>query len=217
MKPREKMERNGIGVLSYADLLALVLRTGSQKSDVFATAAYIAERYPLSVLKNCTAVDLHSFPGLNAAKAASVLAAVELGQRISNEDSHHSIESPEDCLSYLLDIRKLQKEHFVVLYLNSRSQLIHKEVISIGTINASIVHPREVFEPAVRCAATTIIVAHNHPSGTVEPSDADIAVTRRLSQAGEIMGISMLDHVIVSQSKWFSFRKKGMIKERYRL
>jgi DNA repair protein RadC len=122
-----------------------------------------------------------------------------------------SIRSPSDVANAVAKIRKSRKENFVILCLNARNQVIRKETISIGSLNASIVHPREVFQPAIRESAASIVLAHNHPSGDTNPSDDDIELTRRLVRAGEILGIEVLDHVIVSEKKHLSMKEKGLL------
>ena len=117
-----------------------------------------------------------------------------------------TINSDKDAVAQLQELRTAKKEHFVVLYLNARNQLIHKETISIGTLNASLVHPREVFKPAIDCLAASIIVAHNHPSGETEPSEADVMLTGRLVDAGRILGIEVADHLIITNKDFLSIK-----------
>ena len=145
--------------------------------------------------------------GLGPAKACTLVAAFELARRALRRElgTRPVLSAPTDTLPFLADIREEQREHFLCLYLNARNQLIHKEVISIGSLSASIVHPREVFRSAIACAAASIILAHNHPVGALNPSEQDIETTQRLRQAGEIMGITVLDHIIFNRTGYFSF------------
>ena len=121
----------------------------------------------------------------------------------------------KDAVAQLSDMRDLKKEHFVVLYLNAKNQLVYKETISMGTLNANLVHPREVFEPALKYSAAQIIVAHNHPSGDPKPSEDDLEVTKRLTEAGKMMGIEVMDHVIVSKNSYFQLPKKKKYYDEY--
>lgn len=127
------------------------------------------------------------------------------------EDSRPCIQGPRDVLAQVDDIRRRHKEHFVGLYLNCRNQVLHKELISLGTVNASLVHPREVFEPAIRLSAVAVILSHNHPTGESQPSDEDVALTRRLAQAGTLLGIDVLDHLVVTKLGYLSMRDARLL------
>lgn len=155
---------------------------------------------------------LKALRGLGPAKACAIKASHELSKRVLSVDVDvlPTVRSPSDVANAAADIRKSKRENFVILCLNARNQVIRKETISIGSLNASIVHPREVFEPAVRESAASIVLVHNHPSGDTRPSDDDIELTRRLVKAGEIMGIEVLDHVIVSEKKHLSMKEMGI-------
>lgn len=155
--------------------------------------------------------DLQGYNGLGPAKACEIVACFELGKRLLKDKKAELYLKPEDVFGQLKDIRDNKKEHFVILYLDTRNQEIKKEIISIGSLNASLVHPREVFEPAVRNTAAQIIIAHNHPSGDTNPSTEDIHISQRLVEAGKIMGIEVIDHVIVAKNSYFSFKEKGLI------
>ncbi len=133
------------------------------------------------------------------------------GQPNHKENGLASLDGPSLVWQFLHDLRDKPQEHFVALYLDARDRLIHRETVSIGTLTASLVHPREVFAPAVERRAAALIVAHNHPSGDPEPSPEDRQATRRLSQAGRILGIGLLDHVVVTRTGYFSFRGKGLL------
>ncbi|WP_245243548.1 RadC family protein, partial [Mesobacillus selenatarsenatis] len=139
---------------------------------------------------------------------------VEIGRRIANHtlDERYVIRSPEDGAKYLMnDMRFLTQEHFVCLYLNTKNQVIHRQTIFIGSLNASIVHPREVFKEAVRRSAASVICVHNHPSGDPTPSREDIEVTKRLAESGKIVGIELLDHLIIGENKYVSLKEKGYV------
>ena len=151
--------------------------------------------------------------GVGPSKSAQVIAAIELGKRLYKEKVEEEIfiNSSQDVLKEVSHIRENKKENFVVLYLDARNKLIYKETISIGTLNANLVHPREVFEPAVKNLAAQIILAHNHPSGDPEPSEDDLILAKRLVEAGKIMGIEVTDHIVIAKSGFVRFKEKGII------
>jgi len=156
-----------------------------------------------------TLEDLLKVKGLGKAKASQVLSVIELTKRFSIDAPE--ILSAEDVWKLCADIRDSKREHFVAFYLNTQNRLIERQIISIGTLNASLVHPHEVFEPAIRLSAASIIVAHNHPSGDTEPSLDDKEVTMRLVEAGKILGIDLADHLIVSKSTHVSFKQRRLL------
>ncbi|HWL11392.1 MAG TPA: DNA repair protein RadC, partial [Ureibacillus sp.] len=146
------------------------------------------------------------------AKAVQLLAAIELGRRLALKqvDSRFTIRSPQDAATYLMpEMSSLQQEHFVALFLNVKNQVLHKQTIFIGSLNSSIVHPREIYREAVKRSAASIICAHNHPSGNATPSPEDIEVTKRLQEAGYIIGIELIDHVIIGDHQYISLKEKG--------
>ncbi|OGS20814.1 MAG: hypothetical protein A3J83_07820 [Elusimicrobia bacterium RIFOXYA2_FULL_40_6] len=204
-KPREKLTRLGAQGLKDKELLALLLRTGYKGKNVAVLADEIIGKYPLIELLKLTFEELSALKGVGKSKAAGIIAGHELAKRSTDKTDKIIISKPQDVLIQLHDIRTKQKEHFVVLYLNARNELLHKEFISIGILNASIVHPREVFAPAIERLASSIIVAHNHPSGDTTPSEDDRKLTKRLIESGKLLGIEVLDHVIVSEREHFSF------------
>ena len=165
----------------------------------------------LLALSGQAAAELMRVPGVKGAKAARLLAAIELGRRMfarEDLDLPPCVRGPEDVVRMVRGIRRARKEHFVALFLNARHQVIKQETISIGTLNASLVHPREVFQPAVGESAAAVILVHNHPSGDPSASEEDIQLTGRLVQAGRIMGIEVLDHIIVSANSFLSLKTK---------
>lgn len=155
--------------------------------------------------------DLRVYPGLGPAKACEIIACFELGKRFLKDKQTRLYMKPSQVWEVLKDIRESKKEHFVIFYLDTKNQEITQEIISIGTLNASLVHPREVFEPAVRNLASQIIVAHNHPSGDNTPSQEDLNITQKLVESGKILGIEVIDHVIVSKNNFFSFRDNKLL------
>jgi len=212
-KPREKLAEKGAEALRDVELLAILLGSGYRGKNVLELARRILSEHPLIRLKSMSWQALRKLKGIGTAKACVIRAAFELSRRafMVEEDLLPSIGNPRDVVDQIADIRRHRKENFVVLYLNARNQVIHKETVSIGTLNASLVHPREVFQPAVTRSAASLILSHNHPSGDTSPSEDDIEITRRMVHAGQIMGIEVLDHVIVSERSYRSLKEEGLM------
>lgn len=200
--PREKLVKYGPGKLSDAELLAILLRTGTKDMDVLKLSQKILQNFEKEKFIDVSVDDLEKIHGLGTAKACEIIACFELGRRMLKGKKTSILLSPKDVWERMEDIRGSKKEHFVVFYLDSRSQEIKREIISVGTLDKSLVHPREVFEGAVKNNAASIIVAHNHPSGDLEPSQADIDITKRLMQAGKILDIRVVDHVIIAENSY---------------
>jgi DNA repair protein RadC len=203
-QPREKLIEKGVKNLRDNELMAILLRTGIEGKDVMKVSSEILSKFPKKKLLSLDFENLAKIKGIGPGKACLLLAAFELTKRALEVDDNNlpTINSAKDAVGQLQELRNAKKEHFVVLYLNARNQLIQKETISIGTLNSSLVHPREVFKPAIDCLASSIIVAHNHPSGEVEASEADIKITKRLIETGKVIGIELVDHVIITKSKF---------------
>ncbi len=214
-RPRERLIRTGAESLSNQELLAILLRTGTKEESVLELANRLIRHFEgLRFLKDASLEEMTAIKGIGTAKAVQILAAIELGRRIANlqHDARYVIRTPQDGANYVMnDMRFLSQEHFVCLYLNIKNQVIHQQTIFIGSLNASIVHPREVFKEALRRSAASIICFHNHPSGDPSPSKEDIAVTKRLAECGKIMGIEILDHLIIGEKKFVSLRQKGYL------
>ncbi len=212
-RPRERLEQKGARALADAELLALVLRTGDRKRDAWTIARIALDRFGgLDGLAAATGRALEATPGLGPAKAASLRAAIELARRIVDEplERGQPIRSPADVQRHFRGrLRDHHRESFHVLLLDGRHRLISTEEVSVGTLTASLVHPREVFRDAIRNAAAALVLVHNHPSGDPSPSAEDRSVTERLRSAGLLLGIRVLDHVIVADSGYFSFRESG--------
>ena len=212
-RPRERLIRQGAHSLSNQELIAILLRTGTKEESVLVLANRILSSFDkIQDLKDATIEELMTVKGVGEAKAVQILAAVEVGKRLYRQHSEgrYSIRSPEDAAAYLMtDMSSLTQEHFVVLFMNVKNEVLHKQTIFIGSLNSSIVHPREIFREAVKRSAASIIVAHNHPSGNPSPSPEDIEVTKRLIEAGSIMGIELLDHVIIGDHRFISLKEKG--------
>ncbi len=197
-RPREKLEKYGPGKLSDSELLAILLRTGTKDLNVLKLSQKILKEFEGERILDVTIDELKKIHGLGVVKACEILACFELGKRILKGKQNSILLSPKDVWERMEDIRGSKKEHFVVFYLDSRNQEIKREIISIGTLNESLVHPREVFEGAIKNNAASIIVAHNHPSGDLEPSHDDIEITKKLIYASKILDITLISHIIVS-------------------
>ncbi|GIP31362.1 DNA repair protein RadC [Paenibacillus sp. J2TS4] len=212
-RPRERMQRYGAHALSNAELLAILLRTGTyQESAVQLAQRILREAGSLRGLVEMSVDQMMETRGIGMAKALQLKAGIELGRRLATSFHQEAvtIRSPQDVHSLLSeDLRYLQKEHFVCLFLNTKNHVQAKETLSIGSLNASIVHPREVFLAAIRRSSASIICVHNHPSGDPTPSPEDIEITQRLVEAGQIIGIDVLDHIIIGDRSYISLKEKG--------
>ncbi len=208
-KPREKLMEKGAQGLSNKELLAILLRTGREGKNVLEVAEDILGKYPMKKLAGLGYEEIIKIKGIDSGKACSLLASFELTKRaLEVEDSNlPRINSARDALAHLQEIKKAKREHFVALYLDARNQLLHKETISIGTLNTNLVHPREVFKPALENLAAGVIVAHNHPSGDPEPSEEDREITDRLKKAGEILGVNLVDSLVITEDRFRSVLK----------
>ncbi|WP_342562623.1 DNA repair protein RadC [Paenibacillus sp. FSL R7-0345] len=212
-RPRERMMHYGAESLSQAELLAILLRTGTRReSAIHIAQQLLGHSGGLRGLADLSIEELTNIKGIGPAKAVQLKAGIELGRRMANSRLTEPviIRSPQDAAEILTEqLRYLQKEHFVCLFLNTKNHVVSQETLSMGSLNASIVHPREVFRAAMKCSSAAIICAHNHPSGDPTPSPEDIALTSRLVQAGEIVGIDVLDHLIIGDSRFVSLKEKG--------
>lgn len=212
-RPRERLLRLGPQNLSDEELLAILLRSGYVGRSALELARELLGRRPGAGLAQSSVEELRRLKGMGLSRAAAVAAAAELGRRWALEDcaAGPTFEDPRRVWENLHELRGKRQEHFVALYLNARYLLIHRETVSIGTLTASLVHPREVFAPAVEHRAAAVIVAHNHPSGDPRPSAEDREATSRIAKAGRILGIGLLDHVLVTDKAYLSFRREGYL------
>ena len=214
-RPRERLIASGTSVLSDAELLAILLRSGTEQE----TAVDLAERILVEIgglgnLPRCGLEELTTVKGVGPAKAVTLLAAAELAVRISSRLRTEKvvISSPRDVAGLVMEeMRHYLREHFRILLLDTKNKVIGVEEISIGSLNASVVHPREVFRPAIRRACASLILIHNHPSGDPTPSQEDLEVARRLREAGKLLGIEVLDHLIIGDGKFTSLREQGLL------
>ncbi|MFA5777056.1 MAG: DNA repair protein RadC [Parcubacteria group bacterium] len=211
--PREKLIEKGVKNLRDSELMAILLRTGIEGKDVMNVSREILQKFPTKKLLSLDFENLSKIKGIGQSKACLLLAAFELTKRALEVEDNNlpTINSAKDAVAQLQELRTAKKEHFIALFLNARNQLIHKETISIGTLNASLIHPREVFEPAVKNLAAQIIVAHNHPSNNPEPSEDDLEITMRLKEAGKILGIEIVDHIIVTKNSFISLKEEKLV------
>jgi len=210
-RPREKLMQYGPEKLSNSELLAILLRSGKKGENVVELANKILKRFSKDELPNLTFNDLKDYSGLGPAKACEIIACFELGKRLLKDKKAEIYLKPKEIWEELKDLRDHKKEHFVIFYLDSRNQEIKREIISVGSLNANLVHPREVFEPAVRHLAAQVVLAHNHPSGDPEPSEDDLEITKRLKESGKILGIEVIDHIIITKTGFLSFKEKNLL------
>ena len=213
--PRERLLRIGPGALRADELLAIILQNGSRTSTVFDLSSSILEAVGgLYGLVDVQVEELMQIRGIGVAKALQIAAGIELGRRVARKptDERLQIRSAEDAAEYVMDrLRHLKKEHFVTLHLDTKHRLLGEETCSVGSLDASIVHPREIFKSAVKRSASAILCIHNHPSGDPTPSPEDIAVTQRLCESGRILGIDVLDHIVVGDGRFVSLRAQGYV------
>lgn len=201
-KPREKLLREGPTLLSVAELWAIILNLGTKREDIITMSNRILKEYgERSITRETNPKKLSEELAIPLGKASQIVAVIELGKRLfeRNPTGAKIIRTAHDVYEYTKGMRDLPKEHLRGIYLNSHYKVIHDETISIGTIDANIIHPREVFRPALEYAAAAVILVHNHPSGNLEPSNDDVTITHQLVQASKLLGIDLIDHVIVSE------------------
>lgn len=211
-RPREKLTLFGITNLTNEELLAILLGFGTKNHNVLSVAKIILKTYPLKKLSNLTITDFSSIKGIGGVQAGKILAAVELGKRIFDGTASNKLLSPQDVVREVGELRVKSQEHLVGLYLNARHELIEKYTISIGGLNKNIIEPREVFRQAIVLPSPFLVLVHNHPSGDVSPSEDDILFTKQLIKAGKLLGCRIIDHIIVSEKDYFSFREEGFCK-----
>lgn len=214
-RPREKLVKYGVNSLSNTELLAILIRTGTKDASAIDLARQIlsTNKEGIRILTDCTVEELSQIKGIGISKASQLLAAIELGKRISTSSKQlQCIKSPKDVADlFMAEMRYHKKEHFKILMLNTKNEVISSDLVSVGSLNSSLVHPREVFVNAIRKSTSSIILVHNHPSGNPCPSKEDINITKRLIEAGKIIGIDVLDHIIIGDGSYFSLKEQAMI------
>jgi len=213
-RPRERLIKKGASTLSDSELLAIILRTGSRQENVINLSQRILKEYNIKQLSQINLTQLMKVHGIKESKAAQIAACFEIARRLEsfNDEDKQKINSPEDVYRRIYPkMREQKKELFIELCLDTKNRVIKEETISVGSLNANIVHPREVFKLALAESAAHIIVAHNHPSGDPTPSREDIEITKKLVDTGTIIGITLLDHVIIGDGRHFSMKEAGHI------
>jgi DNA repair protein RadC len=218
-RPREKLLARGVSALSDPELIAILLRTGLRGANAVEVGRQLLQKYKsLTGISRCTVKELRRIPGIGEAKALELVAAFGLGERLARETlSKQKLDSPE-LVSELVgpEMRRLRTESLRVILVDTRYRLLHIEEISLGSLNESIAHPREIFRPALTYSAHAVIVVHNHPSGDASPSQIDHSLTRRLAEAAELLQIKLLDHIIIGARAegspgYFSFKEAGVL------
>jgi DNA repair protein RadC len=214
-RPRERLLKYGAEALSNSELLAIILRTGTHKENVINLSIRIlSQSQGLNGLLSLSCEEIMSLKGIGEAKAAQILAVAELAKRFKAYKSGdiYSIKQPKDAVSLVMEeMRYFREEHLRVIMLNTKNVVISMKDVSIGSLNSSIVHPREVFSEAIRKNSASIIVCHNHPSGDPTPSKEDINVTERLKECGKLLGIELLDHLIIGNGSYISLKEKCIL------
>ncbi|NMB24780.1 MAG: DNA repair protein RadC [Firmicutes bacterium] len=211
-RPREKLLKHGVGALSNRELLAIVLRVGTRQRSALSLADEVLVHFgSLRDLREARCEELQAIEGIGLAKATQVLAALELGRRVqASVRVPDVVRTPQDVSDLIMEeLRYLDREVMRLLILDTKNQVIATPTVSVGVLDASMVHPREIFKDCIRRSAASVIVVHNHPSGDPSPSANDIEVTRRLRRAGEILGIDVLDHIIIGDNRFVSLKEEG--------
>jgi DNA repair protein RadC len=211
-RPRERFSRLGASVLSDAELLAIILQNGTCGENIIDVSNRLITEFGLNKLSSLSLKELQTIKGIGPAKAMQIKAVFELNKRVKIQNGQIALSSPKEVFDYLQPkMSCLDKEHFVVLLLDSKNKLIKEETVSIGTLNSSVIHPREIFKSAIKESANSIILVHNHPSGNPLPSAEDKQITERLLKAGEVISIEIIDHIIIGKNSYYSFDESGLL------
>jgi DNA repair protein RadC len=212
-RPRERLKQNGVESLSNTELLAVILQKGTASENVIDMSNRLLSKYSIDKLSECSLTELKSIPGIGDAKAMQIIALFELSKRVNQSKNLKKIiriESAQDVFNYFVDeLKDKKKEHFYVLSLDSKNQIITHSLISIGSLDASLIHPREIFKEAIKNSAASIVLVHNHPSGDPTPSEQDNEVTQLLINSGDMLDIKVIDHIIIGKNKFYSFKEKS--------
>jgi DNA repair protein RadC len=215
-RPRERLAQHGADALSNAELLAILIGSGRPGGSALDLAARILAKNEEGVayLAGASVEELRSVNGVGVATACRISAAIVLGRRIARMASREAkkITSPEEIVAlFMEDMRHEKQENFRVLLLNVKNEIIGKETVSVGNISSSIVDARDVFRPAIRRGAASIVLVHNHPSGNPEPSEADITATKRICKSGDVLGVKVMDHLIIGNGSFVSMKKRNLL------
>ena len=209
-RPRERLQKEGPQALSSAELLAIILKSGTKKENVLEISNRLIATHGLQNLSHCTLSQLQQQYGIGPARASQIIALFELYNRVNYNQSKKKINCAKDVAElYLPKTQSLQKEHFMAIYLDTKNNIIAEGTISVGILNSSLVHPREVFHGAIKNLANSLIIIHNHPSGDPEPSKEDLEITTCLAKSGKLMGIPLLDHIILGKESWWSWAESN--------
>jgi len=213
LQPREKLQKQGERSMSNSELMAVALGSGTRAENVLKIADGLLRRYGFDALPNLSLREWRTNRGIGLVKACQLKAFFELGRRAfaPRDDERPALSSPREAYAQIRDLRRARKEHLVALYLDAQNHLISRETISIGSLNTTRTHPREILQPAIAVSALGFILAHNHPSGSLTPSQDDIDFTRAIRRASEIIGIGLYDHLIVSEKGYVSLKEKGLL------
>jgi DNA repair protein RadC len=212
--PREKLNRFGPSALALSELVSVLLGSGTKRESVFEISDRVFSEYGISPLLAAREVrDVQKLCGVGPVKAGQLLAALEIGRRMYDSGTREFpvLRQPSDVATYLSSMARLTREQFRCLYLNAMNRLIRDELISVGSLNSTHVHPREVFHYAAQYSAASVILVHNHPSGQVQPSKEDRLLTARFKKAAKLLGVTLLDHMIIGSEGWFSFLQSGLL------
>lgn len=210
-RPREKIITQGIDALSDSELIAAMIGSGYQGTSALQIAESLLHVMPLEQLAGKTIADLLKIKGIGRASACRLLAAVKIGALMATKQAAAQVTKPAHVASMMGHLTKYAQEHVVCLYLNARQQLISQSTISIGTVSSALIHPREVYAPALHARASSVILVHNHPSQDPQPSEEDIVITHKLVEVGDVMDIPLIDHVIVTSQGWSSLRQLNLL------
>lgn len=209
-KPREKLQKQGLSALKNYELMAILLGSGVKGKDVISLSKELIKLLEKE-FDNIDLEKLLKIHGLGKAKACQIISAIELSRRYLIQNQNTKIASSQDVYQELKPYKNKQQEYFLCLYLDGANNLLETKIITIGILNQSLVHPREVFSYAIEKRCASIIVAHNHPSGILKPSSEDINITKRLKESGKILGIELLDHIIFTKDGFYSFQEEGVL------
>jgi len=213
LQPREKMAALGERALSNSELVALLIGSGTRSENALKIADVVVRRYGFERLPGLGLDEWVRNRGIGRVRACQVKAAFELGRRAyaPKREEEITVAGPRDAYRQVRDLARARKEHLVALYLDAQNHLLARETISIGSLNTTRTHPREIFQPAIACCAMGLILAHNHPSGSLAASQEDVDFTRAIRRASEILGIGLYDHIIVSEKGFSSLKEKGLM------
>ncbi len=213
LQPREKLMSSGATSLGNSELIAIILGSGTRKENVLKISDKLLKKYVLSSLPNLEIEEWSRNPGVGKVRASRLIAAFELGKRIFcvKEDDVSRITKPQDVYREFKELRKAKKEHLCALYLNAQNQIIRKETISVGSLNTTRTHPREILHPAIAHLALGFILVHNHPGGSLNASNDDVEFTKTIKRASDLMGIEFYDHVIIADNGFLSLKENGVL------